>query len=739
MDSSESPFSDLDVFCDWSGDPNDPVEVKVGVEVWCKPNTQLLVLNALSPCVVGVVDYSLRPSSSNRQLENPRIRVDSPVVASSNEAPHTPDNRIVESLHPKNTGSTPDPDAASSLSGLESVVVRTECRTAASYEDTLRPNPFARELSVHSTGYETSPSSHNPRKRSASAASLPDSVSDSERPYDGCEQKVVTSAINSPQATSPSKQSSKPSLIPRPVSLLSQNRPEPARVPLPRDSAPVLEADFRRFEGYSPTCQENEPSEHKKDQIALGRGRRTTTRDGDSGRNASASDDNREQDMDRYSTIVSRGSLCDLINERFSLDSDSADNNGEGVPLVPSASPRYPNHVESICERSNLPQLVLVDDVFSIHCPPGMQPAAYKVAITISVKLQKSRPKGWLELVVPGLPPLHEKDSGFVYFCTPMGQGIEFRTANLLLYTLVESCLMGQFPVLPKLVIPLRTCDGRFYGFLKNFKVTHTIQANVVDDKDPLFCVIKYHALCYIDLIQRDLWAEKCGFYIYVYGGPKGEFNCHLQTPREVFQTIHLDSAPNAPVGVSTLQVICSPPNLAMFAVAWEVKLPRSSATTWIPYIRATKEPNSVEKGMQAEYEYAEQQKTQEVVTATRHSVAKKVPSPRPVQIKGPSSREKIWTLLLCLFLLLVTGRFFYRNYGSWSVLGPGLPALPAPVFPTPTEDILAERGVKEVLASATMETIESAIAQSTTLSTSMPLRDQIDYFLGWRGPVADA
>lgn len=33
MDSSESPFSNLDIWCDWSGDPNDTVHVCMSVEV----------------------------------------------------------------------------------------------------------------------------------------------------------------------------------------------------------------------------------------------------------------------------------------------------------------------------------------------------------------------------------------------------------------------------------------------------------------------------------------------------------------------------------------------------------------------------------------------------------------------------------------------------------------------------------------------------------------------------------
>lgn len=33
MDLSDSPFSDLDVYADWSGDPSEPVEVKIEVEV----------------------------------------------------------------------------------------------------------------------------------------------------------------------------------------------------------------------------------------------------------------------------------------------------------------------------------------------------------------------------------------------------------------------------------------------------------------------------------------------------------------------------------------------------------------------------------------------------------------------------------------------------------------------------------------------------------------------------------
>jgi hypothetical protein len=33
MDPPESPFTNLDLWCDWTGEPNDPVEVVVSVEV----------------------------------------------------------------------------------------------------------------------------------------------------------------------------------------------------------------------------------------------------------------------------------------------------------------------------------------------------------------------------------------------------------------------------------------------------------------------------------------------------------------------------------------------------------------------------------------------------------------------------------------------------------------------------------------------------------------------------------
>jgi hypothetical protein len=33
MDPSDSPFTNLDLWCNWTGEPNDPVEVVVSVEV----------------------------------------------------------------------------------------------------------------------------------------------------------------------------------------------------------------------------------------------------------------------------------------------------------------------------------------------------------------------------------------------------------------------------------------------------------------------------------------------------------------------------------------------------------------------------------------------------------------------------------------------------------------------------------------------------------------------------------
>jgi len=295
---------------------------------------------------------------------------------------------------------------------------------------------------------------------------------------------------------------------------------------------------------------------------------------------------------------------------------------------------------------------------------------------------------------------------------------------------------MGQFPIFEKLVIPVRPCDGRFYGFLKDFKVTQTIRADFCDeeDQDSQMWIVTYHAVCIIDLIQRDFWAEKCGLTLYVYGGPDTEFSAHLLEPREGFQTINLDSSPDARIGISEVQIICSPSNLSMFAITWKVRLPRASPI-WMPRIRGTMDTEGIIGDLEDRYTEAKENDTHEVVNVS--------PAPEPdvftVRDSEPKSDKpkRSWSMaraIIVFCLVSVVGRIMYRLYDVMSFDRPFVVATGSteeiPVVESP------DMAVDMTIPVTDDVPVSIPVVPNVPVTpTAIPLRDQIDVLLGWRGP----
>lgn len=245
------------------------------------------------------------------------------------------------------------------------------------------------------------------------------------------------------------------------------------------------------------------------------------------------------------------------------------------------------------CQSSmSKPKLDFKDGILFIRNPENVRPAIYKFAVTVSVLLEKDKSKGWSNLVIPGLPRMRAGESGFFLFKIPENHGLEFRTTNLQRYKIVENCFFAEFVNHGDLVVPLRVCDQKFYGIVKDFTVDQEIQADhrVIASADneekgiQADVMITYTAMCSLRLHNRCFWAEKCCFFLRLDGGPDCRFHCRLDPQETGLQMINLENK-GIPVGVSYLQVICSPRDLDMFGVTWRVKLSGQRAINWLPRI----------------------------------------------------------------------------------------------------------------------------------------------------------
>ncbi|KAL1998665.1 hypothetical protein VTN02DRAFT_5773 [Thermoascus thermophilus] len=241
------------------------------------------------------------------------------------------------------------------------------------------------------------------------------------------------------------------------------------------------------------------------------------------------------------------------------------------------------------CDAANEPEIVISGGLLLFRSPRNSRPAKYRIAVTASLMLGEKRSKGWQDLIVPGLPKVDPDEGGFFLFQIPEDMGMEFRTTNLNRYKIVQDCFCAEFLNFGDLVVPLRICDPKYYGIVKNFTVDqevradHTITQSSQDGDAPRLSV-RYHAVCSLQIHNLCFWSEKCSFFIDVDGGPQGSFTSQLE-PQEGLKTIKLDTDGDRPAGVSRIQVFCSPDDLELFCVSWKVNLDGNLPSTWLPKI----------------------------------------------------------------------------------------------------------------------------------------------------------
>ncbi|OOF98160.1 hypothetical protein ASPCADRAFT_128337 [Aspergillus carbonarius ITEM 5010] len=245
------------------------------------------------------------------------------------------------------------------------------------------------------------------------------------------------------------------------------------------------------------------------------------------------------------------------------------------------------HHVHSL--RQGEPEFDVSCGILFMKNPGNLQPATYKLIITISVSLREGKQRGWNELVIQGLPKLNSGECGFLLFRIPEKHGLEFRTTSLQRYKIVENCFMAEFSYTGGLVIPLRRCNRKFYGIVKDFTVHQEIRAEYVVTSDKHDCQpevqVNYHAICSVRLHNRCFWAEKCCLRLSIDGGPERSFHSKLDSHKNGLEMIHISTQEGTPIGISSLEIICSPGDLEIFCVDWSVRLPQVRAISWLPRI----------------------------------------------------------------------------------------------------------------------------------------------------------
>ncbi|KAF3387255.1 hypothetical protein F1880_001597 [Penicillium rolfsii] len=837
MNSSEKLFRNLNVWCNWPGKLTGAILVSFEVEVWCEPNAKSTLLDASHPFVDEILFSDLTPvvsfdgrecfgllnQDTKKDTRNagslvsdtcpwivPELEVQVPVRPEKQQAvPETPEkdtpHETLHTSHPNEQADTFTPSDSGSV--LRNGHTHDGPLSSETFE--MFKDRFHRCQASVETDSEDEKFPSTLRKRTAKAASLPDSVSDDERPFGGEKlddetraslkrQKSSASSSPIPSNSSTAKCTRERSFIPRPVSVTSQALSDPLKIPLPTDSVPILDEELRRFEkSISPVEKDGSA-----DPVQIGHGNivKAVSRDTmtplvspstRTSRGFSNGDTGEALKNGPGTEII--GASADTPCEQTRM-SESVDIAFGGIPtqktfFVQPPIPPPPTPPYSVPS----PYLNRDDMVFQVKCPSGVKPAWYKASVQFTVSLIiHPHSRGWYELVVPGLPRLNVLDHGSLHLDIPAHRGLEIRTMHFDTYKLENGHLEAQFSSDgTTLVIPLRFCDSNFYGFLRDSTINQTIRSKVkADDHDSNSCIVEYTAVCSLELFERDFWAEKCGFYLYIHDGPAGDYTCQLEKPKANFNTIQLTSNPESEFGMARLLVICTPSNRDMFAIRWEMRLPRAEAGSWIPRITALTRGNRAEEKLQSRYLKAATGGQEIVRCGTKARIVtpnesnsvtpadSNVVTPEMSDAATPEGSNgkklfiplvmKIFLFFIALFLLLQPLAYSIGLYDGvlrddgqkardffcvnsrlavlkspWETLGSSRPELilPIPVASEVTEVIIPVRNVESspCLPCPGLEETDRWPTKSIRPPwTPITVRDHIDYWLGWKGPLPD-
>ncbi|PWY87642.1 hypothetical protein BO70DRAFT_421537 [Aspergillus heteromorphus CBS 117.55] len=180
--------SRLEIQGAWSGDPKEPVHLKISMVAMCVPNSRLQLLSLKSPSVSLVNTHLVRSESSESSQGNhwDSTSPHSPLFAFSPSASGDPDlispMNAVGSSHGSTVADTGI--SAATHDALPAAQSSPEGRSEHSIPPSSLHSPFTPGLHIHSSKYKTWMNLQSLGKRSAAAACLTDSEcgSDHEKP-----------------------------------------------------------------------------------------------------------------------------------------------------------------------------------------------------------------------------------------------------------------------------------------------------------------------------------------------------------------------------------------------------------------------------------------------------------------------------------------------------------------------------------------------------------------------------
>lgn len=465
----------------------------------------------------------------------------------------------------------------------------------------------------------TSPRS---RKRSAKAASLPDSIPPDED-LAGSRHKLLMTETDSevyPLWDSPHVAQS-PCSIPLPVSDgIGESSPEkPESVQL---FAPTLGVKSKGLVPEGQSGASDSLPDYETPVISPDTSPSKTRGDDDGiiGVDCLTQENLVVLDNQSESLRVCDGSLADTEGSDNSADipplSFEANRSSHDFMANPVPQSMANSQSSEKGDKHDEPNLALEEDIMYFRTPPGILPRIYQIGITLEVVLRKGKSTDWWELDLRGLPTLGNSESGYLYFRTNPGQGMEFGTQTFKRTTVVENCLMAQFVPGKNLVIPLRNCNAEHYGFINDYRINSVIHSEIFHNTSGY--TIEYTAICSVDLINHRFWSEQCSFRMFVHGGHDGKYSGRLDaehrnaergswSAKPCLYHLWLDPLPGAEIGVSRVELTCPPASLEMFAVQWEVSVPRGKVMT-MPRIKNTYE-NEAETKLRNIFDFVDRER----------------------------------------------------------------------------------------------------------------------------------
>lgn len=241
---------------------------------------------------------------------------------------------------------------------------------------------------------------------------------------------------------------------------------------------------------------------------------------------------------------------------------------------------------------SDRPEVEETDGLVFLKNPERVRPSTFKVSMTIAIYLTLQNNNGWNDFEIPGIPKTGPGRIGVLLFLMPDDHGLEIRTTNVNRATFVENCLVAEFANSGSLVLPLRRCDREYCGNIADFTVDQEIVSHTIvktstasDGSDKSVIQMRCHAVCFIALYNRCFWSNRCTIFLYVDGGPNGCFECDVTSQKHAMKKILIEANENAPMGVSRIQVTCSPTSMNTLYVKWKMEFPGQRAAYWVPRI----------------------------------------------------------------------------------------------------------------------------------------------------------